>query len=143
MMRQAAAHDAERLAQLAQQLGYAVSAEDVRRYLVELGDGHAVWVALDAAACVQAWMHLRLQRQLHQAPYVEIVALVVDQAARSQGLGQALLQQAQTWAHSVGAPELRLYSNLKRERAHRFYVRAGFAQEKQSAHFVRRAPHAA
>ena len=55
--------------------------------------------------------------------------LVVDRAARSGGVGKALLAAAADWARERGCTHLTLSSGLGRKNAHRFYEREGMAAQ--------------
>ncbi|MFP7696533.1 GNAT family N-acetyltransferase [Trueperella sp. LYQ143] len=52
--------------------------------------------------------------------------VVVDEAARGQGAGQQLVEQAVQLAHSRGAKTVDLTSRPSREAANRLYQRCGF-----------------
>ena len=54
--------------------------------------------------------------------------LVVDRAARSGGVGKALLAAAADWARERGCTHLALSSGGGRTDAHRFYEREGMQQ---------------
>lgn len=54
--------------------------------------------------------------------------LVVDRAARSGGVGKALLAAAADWARERGCTHLALSSGGGRTDAHRFYEREGMEQ---------------
>jgi len=54
--------------------------------------------------------------------------LVVDRAARSGGIGRALLAAAADWARERGCTHLALSSGSGRKDAHRFYEREGMEQ---------------
>ena len=54
--------------------------------------------------------------------------VVVDDAARGRGAGEALVAAAVTRAGSLGAKTVDLTSRPNREAANRLYVRAGFTQ---------------
>ena len=53
-------------------------------------------------------------------------ALVVDSEARSSGVGEALMREAEAWAQSRKLPSVSLYSRDDRKRAHAFYERIGY-----------------
>ena len=38
----------------------------------------------------------------HEAPIAQITLLVVDEAQRSRGVGRALVEEAERWAHAQG-----------------------------------------
>jgi len=58
----------------------------------------------------------------------EIESLHVDEPSRSGGIGGALLEAAVARASAAGCYRVQLTSNTQRTRAHRFYLRHGFAQ---------------
>ena len=53
--------------------------------------------------------------------------VVVDEAARGQGAGQALVEAALTYAKKLGCRTVDLTSRPSREAANRLYKRCGFA----------------
>lgn len=56
----------------------------------------------------------------------QIDAVVVDQAARGRGIGEALTREAIQRARAAGANRIQLTSRNGREAAHRLYHRIGF-----------------
>jgi GNAT superfamily N-acetyltransferase len=58
--------------------------------------------------------------------YGEIGGLVVDKDQRGQGVGKALMAEAESWASGRGIREIRLRSNILREQAHQFYQAIGY-----------------
>src|SRR5262245_27957023 len=59
-------------------------------------------------------------------PWAVVENVVVDAAARGQGVGEALLREAEVIARAAGCFKLSLTSNKRRADAHRFYGRLGF-----------------
>jgi GNAT superfamily N-acetyltransferase len=55
--------------------------------------------------------------------------VVVHPALQGKGVGRAMMQRAMDLARDKGCYKLVLSSNVKRERAHRFYERLGFRQQ--------------
>ena len=80
-----------------------------------------------------------IRASLTDEPCAEIGGLVVAAASRGKGLGGALLRAAEAWAHALGCGCLRVRSRVERERAHRFYERAGFVRAKTQAVFGKEA----
>lgn len=79
---------------------------------------------------------------VHRVPFLteggyraRLTALVVDESVRSRGVGAALLDAAERLAADMGAAELELTTSQRRERAHRFYERQGYAEG--SRHYVK------
>lgn len=137
-VRTAAVSDADRLAELATQLGYPSSGDDIRRRLPLVDeDGHCLRVAeLDGR--VAGWIHAAHVALLDSDPYVEIKALVVDEQARGLRIGEELVREVESWARARGCAALRVRSNVLRERAHRFYERLGYEIQKTQRVFGKR-----
>jgi GNAT superfamily N-acetyltransferase len=134
----AAAHaDADRLAALATQLGYPSTAADIRRRLPLLGGGdHCLRVA-EVEGEATGWIHAAYVPLLDSDAYVEIKALVVDEAARGRRIGEALMAEVERWARERGCAAMRVRSNVLRERAQRFYVRLGYEAVKTQRVFAK------
>lgn len=62
----------------------------------------------------------------------EIWGLVVDSHHRGNRIGQHLMDAAEVWAREHGVTTMRLYTNVLRTDAHRFYERLGFERVKTS-----------
>lgn len=64
---------------------------------------------------------------LWQAGYITYMyALVVDEKYRGQGIGGMLLQESIADSKAKGMKRLELDSAFHREKAHEFYIKAGF-----------------
>ena len=61
-------------------------------------------------------------------PSALVEQVVVAAGQRSLGIGEAMMDHARALAAAKGCYKLALSSNLKREAAHRFYERIGFAR---------------
>jgi GNAT superfamily N-acetyltransferase len=110
VVRRARPDDAEALARLAAALGYASSAEDMRLRLQAAAG--AVLVAVDTHDAVRGFAHMQ----------------------RYAGL----LAAVERWALDAGLHDLRVDSNVVRERAHHFYLRHGYSERKRQCVFVRK-----
>ncbi|MCA2001882.1 MAG: GNAT family N-acetyltransferase [Chloroflexi bacterium] len=60
--------------------------------------------------------------------------VVVDNAARGQGIGEALMRRAIELAREKGAQNISLTSNPMREAANRLYLRVGFKKRETNAY---------
>jgi GNAT superfamily N-acetyltransferase len=132
-IREAGPADAPAMAPLLAQLGYpATPAEIATRFdpsqtalLAEEG-GRAIGLAV-----------LHVTPMLHLAqPNARLLALVVDEAIRSGGVGRQLLAAVEARARAAGCPSIELSSNKRRTRAHAFYEAQGY--EANSLKFYRR-----
>jgi len=136
-IRRAKITDAPRLAELAGQLGYPTTVEQVRRRFraIQLASQNAVFVADSAGAGVVGWVHVSKEPLLESDVRAEVNGLVVAEAQRSLGAGALLLAAAEDWARKHGCKGVNLRSNVIRERAHQFYLREGYEHYKTQKAF--------
>lgn len=127
------------MAELARQLGYECTAEQVRVRLSEIRDANecAVYVAEIADAQVAGWIGVYLFRSVEMDKIAQISGLVVAEEHRSRGIGKILLHAAEEWAQGRGCREISVHSNVIRERAHRFYQRNGYETYKTQKLFCK------
>lgn len=136
VIRPAEERDVAALAALNEQLGYPASEEAMARRLRELASTpeHAVLVA-DAGGRCAGWIHVAFVRSLESDVFAEIRGLIVDEPLRGSGIGSALVSAAEGWAAARGCARIRVRSNTKRERTHRFYASRGYALAKEQKVF--------
>lgn len=120
--------DAPRVAVLLGQLGYPTDAARVR---VRLDD----WLTDQRSALLAAEMDGLLVgvAALHAMPLLEhdgrrgrLVALVVDESCRGQGLGRKLMAEVEQEARRLGCRDLEITSSRVREAAKSFYPGLGY-----------------
>jgi len=130
------ASDAPRLAELACELGYPSTTQDMKARLATLKPGsmHAVFVA-ETADGVIGWTHVSRNHLLDVPVRAEINGLIVSSTARSQGAGKLLVQAAEAWARKRKCTGINVRSNVIRERAHKFYEREGYEHYKTQKAF--------
>lgn len=135
-VRRAGPMDSAEIARLCEQLGYATAGASIAARLAGLQGSteHLVLVGVRGDA-VAGWLHAAVTRALEYEPCGEILGLVVDETARSIGVGAALVREAEAWAQGMGLGEMRVRSRETRERAHRFYLRAGYEVWKRQVVF--------
>jgi len=63
--------------------------------------------------------------------------VIVDETARGQGIGEALVQQLLDIAREKGAKGVSLTSNPKREAANRLYQRLGFKRRETNSYYFK------
>lgn len=132
------------MAELAIQLGYECTGQDVRRRLEEMQDArhYAVYVAELSEWHVVGWIAAYVFQAVELDNLAEISGLIVDEALRSTGIGKTLLDATEKWARHVGCTVISVHSNLIRDRAHRFYTNNGFEPVKTQRvlhkHLIRR-----
>jgi GNAT superfamily N-acetyltransferase len=130
------------LAQLAGQLGYPSTPEQVARRFEALAgepDENALFVA-EVDGRVAGWVHVHLYSLLVDDPEAEIGGLVVDASRRGQGLGAQLMAAAEAWAREKGCPSVYLRSNTMRTEAHAFYQQLGYRLVKSQYAFRKELP---
>jgi GNAT superfamily N-acetyltransferase len=138
-IREIAIGDAAAAAQLSGELGYPASAEDMEvriRAREHLRD-HAVFVACIEEDVV-AWIDVSIVHHLAVDAYGEIGGFVVADGHRGVGVGRELLAHAEQWIAARGIPNVVVRSQIKREDAHRFYLREGYSRTKTSAVFSKK-----
>ncbi len=123
------ARDAGQVAALSGQLGYPSTPGEIERRLggVSRSSDTAVLVAESPEGRVVGWAHVLGRDFLESDPYAELAGLVVDAAARRQGIGRELVSAAEGWALDRGYAAMRVRSNVTRAEARPFYERMGYA----------------
>lgn len=129
--------DCNAMADLARQLGYDCTGEEVRERLRQMQDSsqYAVYVAELRGGQIAGWIGAYLFRSIETSSCAEINGLVVDQNVRSRGIGRRLLNTAEEWARQIGCATVSVRSNIKRDRAHRFYETNGYEHVKTQKEF--------
>src|ERR1700690_520655 len=132
LIRDAHETDHARMAELAQQLGYASTAGDIAARIAPMQESaeHGVFLAELADGQIGGWIGVFVYRSVEAEARAEVSGLVVDAASRSQGIGQRLLERAEQWAREKGCRAIGLRTNVVRERAHAFYERQGYEHTK-------------
>ena len=136
-IRQARESDHARIAELAGQLSYPSTPEEVAQRLGEMKGSaqHAVFVAELENGEIAGWIAVFVYRTVEAEARAEISGLVVDERFRSQRIGERLLACSEEWAGERGCSAIGLRSNVIRERAHSFYERHGYAHIKTQKSF--------
>jgi len=136
-IRRAKSSDAERIAELAGQLGYPATPPEIAQRLRQIKppSQHAVLVAESHDRNVVGWLHVSVSPLLEVQLRAEVNGLVVENEERSRGTGALLLRAAEDWARTRGCKSMSVRSNIIRERAHEFYLRHGYEHYKTQKAF--------
>jgi predicted N-acetyltransferase YhbS len=124
-LRVAVPHDAQRISELLDQLGWSVLPDAV---VAELSASPATEVVVaERDGDVVGLIAVTTRRQFQRAGnLITIDTLIVDEQNRSQGIGEQLISVAVEAAKRSNAQAIELVSNLRRVEARRFYERLGF-----------------
>jgi ribosomal protein S18 acetylase RimI-like enzyme len=103
--------------------------QDRFRAMIELPQ-YAIFVAEDEVGQVIGLLSASQRWTLwHTGPCALIEELVVDERARRQGVGRALIQAALDWARARGCSEIEVSTDHDNTDAQAFYRRLGFESE--------------
>ena len=119
--------DYVRIAELAGQLGYPSTRPQIAARLRALRARRdfAVLVA-ECEGEVAGWLGAYVFRSVEIDATVKISGLVVAEGARSGGIGKRLLAAVEEWARQLGCATVSVNTNVKRRRAHGFYLKNGY-----------------
>jgi GNAT superfamily N-acetyltransferase len=120
--------DAAHVAVLLGQLGYPTDAVQVRARLDDwLADQRSVLIAAEVDGLVSGVAALHAMPLLeHDGCRGRLVALVVDESCRGQGLGRRLVAEVEQEARRLGCRDLEVTSSRTRDAAHSFYRGLGY-----------------
>jgi GNAT superfamily N-acetyltransferase len=135
VIRDARPKDTERLAALIVALGYAASAADIRKRLTLLRKAGGDAIVADRGGAIGLLTTARTQTLHRPRPVGRISLMVVAEPARGQGVGSALVAEAEKRLQAAGCGLIEVTSNAKRLRAHAFYERLGY--ERTSHRFAK------
>ena len=135
-IRRATIHDCTAIADLSVQLGYPSTSAQIaeRLTMIEKDSRHEVFVAENNNTVV-GWVHIVVELHLESGSFAEIVGLVVDEHHRNASVGRQLVESAEQWAQGRGCNEMRVRTNVVRERAHKFYEQRSYQLKKQQKVF--------
>ena len=127
-IREARDSDAVAIASLLGELGFPTDAAAVPRRLERMCAEGGQWALVaerDGQVLGTATVMVRHMLS-RDAPSGRVTTVVVSEAARSQGIGGALLARAEEICREAGCGALEVTSAAQRTRAHEFYLRLGF-----------------
>lgn len=141
-IRQATASDISAMNELFRKdLGYeGCTLEIVEKQFAGLDNSReAVFVAEagDDSGHIAGVIHVEKYNVLYFPTMANILGLAVAADFRRQGIGSALLKQAEEWARENGASSMRLNSGESRKQAHEFYRTQGYTDNKKQLRFIK------
>ncbi len=137
-LRPAEPEDAEAVAALLAVLGYPCSRDDATQRIHTIADEPDQWLLLaecNGEVCGLLALDLMYYLPLG-ASTARITALAVGRAHSGQGIGRALLREAELRARHAGAVRIEVTSADQREDAHAFYRACGYSPS--SLRFVKK-----
>jgi GNAT superfamily N-acetyltransferase len=131
-IRRAIAVDADEIARLTTELGYAATAKETASRLGALlaRPGHFIAVAPANNARLLGWVCAERRLLMELGERMEISGLMVSADGRRGGVGRALVSAAEAWAAGLGLATVAVRSNIVRAESHPFYLAMGYAREK-------------
>jgi ribosomal protein S18 acetylase RimI-like enzyme len=134
-IREARPKDSEAIAPLIVALGYDVTAAEVKQRLAALKKAGDPALVAERGA-IAGILTTNVMQVLHRPrPVGRITMLAVAETLRGQGIGTALVAEAEKRLAAKGCGLVEVTSNIKRLRAHAFYERLGY--ERTSYRFAK------
>jgi ribosomal protein S18 acetylase RimI-like enzyme len=137
-VRDVQAADLSAIHHLMEQLGYAPDEGELARRLEQVlaMSGHRVMAAEENGQVVGV-IHFFERPALEKGGEVLVQSLVVNDQWRGQGIGEALMREAESWAESRNISSMALYTRVDRDKARAFYERIGY-RLKATSHLLGR-----
>lgn len=127
-------HDIADAQALLRDLGYDIPTDELTVRLSDVlsRNDHAAFMARDRHGGPLGLVHLCIRSALEKPIEAYIQSLVVNAAARRQGVASALMKTGEDWAHDRGLPSVALHTQAHRADALGFYTALGFEEIAQS-----------
>jgi GNAT superfamily N-acetyltransferase len=130
--------DAETVAGLCGELGYASDASEIRERFRAIAPSALLVVAADDADVPLGFIQAEIVRTIEAGARAHIVGLVVSSRARRLGIARRLIAEVERWALSLGVEAVVVRSNTVRPEAHEFYPAVGYEKIKTQAVYLKR-----
>ncbi len=129
--------DSRAIAALAKQLGYDISLPVVAEQVASIiaNQDHFAFVAVREAEII-GFVHGFVALRLTASPFLEIAGLVVREEDRGKGIGSRLVRHLEEYVNHCDT--VRVRCNVKRELAHRFYLKLDYSEKKEQKIFARK-----
>jgi predicted N-acetyltransferase YhbS len=138
-IREAKIEDIPMIATLSGDLGYSNDETIVLQRFMQIKSdiNHAIFVAEFNSNEIVGWIHVMPRILLLSRPLAEIGGLIVSEKYRRKGVGQRLMQIAETWAQNHNYEGIIVRSDTKRIESHHFYPQIGYDLLKDQKVYIR------
>jgi len=140
IVRKAEVRDVKELLILNEQLGYKTTAEKLQASLEDLSGNpeYEIFVAEQTRSKILVgFINAYIMKSIIEEYSYEVLGLVVRDGFRGLNIGVHLLAEIEKIARSKQIRYITLRSNVKREKAHKFYLREGFIIRKSQHAFIK------
>ena len=129
-IRRFADRDLQTLAALVGELGYPTTLAQMRARMDSIAGNrdHATFVAVADGRVVGMVGAYVTPSYEHDEPTGRLTAMVVSATMQGRGIGARLVAAAEDWVREHGARVMMLNSHSRRDGAHAFYRRLGYAE---------------
>lgn len=138
MIRQANPEDYEIIHKLSEkELGYPCDKELVHQRLSNIDLARECVFVSEIDNQVVGFIHVEKYETLYIPAMANILGIAVAGSYQRQGIGKALLSEAEKWAVKNHLSAMRLNSGETRKEAHHFYRNLGYRNEKKQIRFIK------
>lgn len=138
LIRKMEIRDNEAVAALSLELGHTCTAETVQtciQYILDQTDD--VVIIAEMCGKVVGFIHGTRHALLYAKPMINMIAFIVGNGYRGQGIGSAMLKNFEACAREKGYAGIRLGCRTDRMDSHRFYEGKGYKNSKSQKIFVK------
>ena len=119
-------------------LGYDYSKERTKQRLAQVVESKVCkFLIAECNGIIAGYIHVVDYEVTYSDSIKNILALVVDEQFRGNGIGRALLSAVEAWAKETGSVGIRLNSSMARTEAHKFYETCGYVNRKEQKNYVK------
>ena len=130
--------DFEAVQALSLELGHPCTAETVRACISHiLNQTRDIVLVAQLGDQAVGYVHGAPHALLYAKPLMNIVAFVISEPYRSQGIGGEMLKYFEACAREKGYAGVRLGCRMERVDTHRFYERQGYENRKSQKSFMK------
>lgn len=117
------------------QMGYKYSIEETAKKITLILSDNRQRIFVAENNGVIGYIHVSEYELLYAPKMINVLGIAVSKEYQKQGIGSALLSEAEKWAKSVNAVGVRLSSGNERTEAHAFYNKRGYYASKIQTNF--------